>query len=152
MTDAEKLKKLNELMDGFLDKGRIPYGFKPIIISGEESITIIPTTADAFCLNPLIAGARKDLTGGSIDNNAAVSRTVISYYIASIIANDQKLFYYYISNIINSFLITLTKALGDLTFREVIMARPGAEADYFIDLEDTAGYELRAYVREKTND
>ncbi len=106
----------------------------------------------AFSLNAPIAGVLRDLLGSpglalelQPTGDRFILRGVVGYALAVRILGDVGIFTLSISSLINGMLGAAYKVYGPRIVK-LTFDRPGlAPEQYFIELENTAGYEVRLY-------
>lgn len=139
--------QLNLLADGFLS-GNIMHKFAPMKTNSNCSVTLCPKEAAAFMLNDIISSSVKAYERDLKTEDQAVARIIVPYSSACRWLENPSMFYYEVSLYVNNMLCSLVDTVGDLKGREVICARPGASGkDYFREMENVAGYELRLFVK-----
>jgi hypothetical protein len=154
-------KQIIAILNGLTDEyfsGNLASIFSPILVSKNETITIIPEDFDrveklfteTFDLISPGPGNRPFIPK-KVNDSGAICRIIVSYVDAVRWCNNPRQFIYGMSLAINSMLIALSKELGELTFREATLARPGRPTEYFRDLDYCAGLELRMFVKKEEN-
>ncbi len=150
--EEDTIDTLNRLACNYL-QGLHLADLKPVIFNGDVSVTIIPDDGDAFNLNPVSAGHTKFIESNAKNNQGAVARIYIGYTQACRMAMNPATFNFNFSMALNACLASLTRYMGDLSMREVTVERPGpskiGQANVFSDVENSAAYEIRVYLKAK---
>lgn len=147
------VNKLNDLYHKHFSidlKGLQPLRFIDV---ENTSVTVPPTNVDAYNLKPCIAGSLLKYEGKSQTKDVAVYRSMLGYALATKCAENETLFIYTVSAMINDGLRQLTREIGDLSNRDIITSgRPGVENLVFRDLDSHAGFEFRIFVGNNNNE
>jgi hypothetical protein len=141
------IQRLNELFVNTFGNGDISTLNPVRFIDSEQSgVTIAPDHEDAFHLGKPSIGNIQQYLGAKPQNKTAVYRNVLGYTMATRVLEDETLFIYTMSLLINDGLRQLTREVGDLTGKKVTLARPEQPGRIFRDLDNSAGYEIRMMV------
>lgn len=114
--------------------------------NNDESITIVDPTLDAFNLKPPVAGNLKSISVQRTLPNAACTRMLLGYGALNNLANNEYLFNFQFSHMLNACLATLKRNLGDLKDREITLFLP-SNGEVFFDNSNCAAVEFRIFVK-----
>jgi hypothetical protein len=128
-----------------VDAGYIPLEWTHL----GQGITCYSRSDEAFSLNPPIAGITLAVSNHpglfKPTGDGFVLRTILGYAAACRYLENQAAGNLGVANLINSMLIAVYKTYGT-SIQNVTFKRPGTEsADYFRELDNSAGLELRLY-------
>jgi len=139
-------RKLNQKTHYFF--GPEITGLTPLTVTS-NSVTVVNDEEDAFSLQPSNGNI---VVFKSIETslpNAALWRGIVGYGGALKMSENDQTFIFVMSNLINEALKDLTSRIGNLDSRTIYLERPGMPKQYFKSSENSAGLELRIYVKKK---
>lgn len=145
-----QLDKLNKRAAKLL-KGNLAKKYLPYVNNFDAKVLICPRESVAFYLKSPASPCRLVAEKSIEDEESAVLRVIIPDEAQKHLKHVDT-FNYYISCIINSALVSLTKEVGDLHNRAVIAERPGGAYPEYFRLTELGDLELRFYLTKKEHD
>lgn len=136
------IAQLNLMYGSFLDARHTPVNYS----LPDDGITLENHTVDAFELQAPIAGSiRMVRTDSPTDKDMGVVRVAMGFYSASKMEKDFSLGVYHLSLLKNMALSVAAKYF-DLDSCEIVTFKLPGTNNYFRELENTAGIELRLFI------
>lgn len=150
MEQTPTVSLLNKIASEVLPDNLCDMG-EPVVLEGDLNLQVMPKGQDAFLLNaPTILKLEASLSSlAANEEQPGIIRVIVPYYIAYRLLNLQKNFYVnYFLALCNKVLVKVSKQY-DLQRVSITAKRPGALGDegYFRELESTAGYEIRFFIK-----